>query len=316
MMRNVYWVSSAVLVSGFVLGACSTDDGDGGGGSGGASSGGAASGGDSSGGAASGGAASGGAASGGAASGGAASGGTGGYTTTENKVCDEIAPLGTGASASFVISSPDFESCAPIPDTATCDGREFAQGSSPALTWAGAPDGTLSYAIVFKDISILADNDPETKRFGLHWVIWDIPAATTSLPANLATGHLPAAVAGARQWASRNDYGYFGPCPNPFPEGDAMFSGMLTLDSYAFVLYALDVATLEDLPEPDVNDEGMPTGNWVVKMDDYLLASDSVLAITEYRGTSDAWSTAFAPPDPVEFPCTGETTTGCLAPPP
>jgi phosphatidylethanolamine-binding protein (PEBP) family uncharacterized protein len=239
------------------------------------------------------------------------SGGMGGMIeTSDHYVCDEIDSLGMGASAGFRISSPDFGFCAPMPTETTCDGEAFGTGSSPKLKWTKGPSGTESYAIVFKDISILADEDPATERFALHWVIWDIPKDVTSLPAALMGSHLPdmpAELAGARQWGVRNEYGYLGPCPNPFPEDHPAFSPALVNDSYSFTLYALDQASLDDLPaQPIMDDMDDQTtdyagGNWAVTMDKYL--QDNALAATEYRGTSDAWATSFAPPDPVEFPC-------------
>jgi hypothetical protein len=72
------------------------------------------------------------------------------------------------------------------------------------------------------------------------------------------------------------------------------------------------MATIGNLPEPDIDATTMmPTGNWVVKMAHHI-ESLSAIAITEYRGRSQAWATSFAPPAPVEYPCTGGATTGCL----
>ena len=67
---------------------------------------------------------------------------------TEHNMCTTIASQKKGA-AGFTISSPDFENCAAIPAAMTCDGKAFGTGSSPTLTWTGAPAGTMSYALVF-----------------------------------------------------------------------------------------------------------------------------------------------------------------------
>jgi Raf kinase inhibitor-like YbhB/YbcL family protein len=83
----------------------------------------------------------------------------------------------------------------------------------------------MSYAIVLTDKSI---NDFR------HWVLWDIPAATMSLPPDLprtATLMIPMS---AKQVSIAMDggHGYAGPCP---PSG---------IHTYEFALYAVDVATL------------------------------------------------------------------------
>jgi len=274
-------------------------------GSGGAASGGAASGGAASGGAAPG---SGGAASGGApASGGTEGCGMGGeFPVMEHNVCADI-PVEPGAVEGFSITSPAFNFCGTIPAANTCDGNEFGTGVSPELSWTGAPVGTLSYALVFKDIAILADGDPATEKFGYHWVMWDIPAAEDGLPAELGDGHEIAVGSGmARQWGGRNNYRWFPPCPNPFPEGHANFTCSLVTDSYSFALYALDVAEIpiDEIPPPDMDDMDMVIANWVQAMGHYLEDSEHVLGTAEYRGRSSAWSSAFNPPAATMFPCT------------
>lgn len=238
---------------------------------------------------------------------------------TEHNVCDEIDSQAEG-DEDFTITSPDFEFCGEMDADLTCDGKAFGTGSSPELNWSGAPEGTGSFALVFKDISILADGDPAQDRFGYHWVMWDIPPDVDGLPAGLMGGHLSEDVDGARQWAGRNEYGFFPPCPNPFPADDERFSCGLVIDSYAFTLYALEEETLDDLPAPDIDpDTDMPTGNWVVNMGHYIESLDA-LAVAEYRGTSGAWATSFGPPDPVMYPCTADMidndmTDECLAGP-
>ena len=195
----------------------------------------------------------------------------------------------------------------------TCDGNAFGTGTNPTLNWSGAPTGTMSYAIVFKDISLLADTTSSTAetdiniQHGYHWAMWDIPAATTHLSTGAMTGYHSADISGALQWSQRNNYGYFPPCPNPFPKGDARFSCSLTLDSYSYTLYAFPFAHLPSLPAPDLNANGEPTGNYVAKLGRYI-ESLSALAVTEYRGTSSAWASAFSPPAALEYPCAADDT--------
>ncbi len=93
------------------------------------------------------------------------------------------------------------------------------ENRSPELRWSDAPARTRSFAIVM--------HDPDAPRAGgfTHWVLYDLPASTTSLAENAA---LPA---GERGTNDTGAIGYFGPCP---PPGKA--------HRYRITLYALDVA--------------------------------------------------------------------------
>jgi len=117
----------------------------------------------------------------------------------------------------FTISSPSFHNGAPIPKKFTCDGADV----SPELHWTSAPAGTKSFALI-------ADDPDAPAGTWTHWVLFDLPAESTSLSENVPkTGDLPNA---AHQ--GRNDFrriGYGGPCP---PAGKP--------HRYFFKLYALD----------------------------------------------------------------------------
>jgi phosphatidylethanolamine-binding protein (PEBP) family uncharacterized protein len=225
---------------------------------------------------------------------------------TPNKVCADIASQKKG-DAGFTVSSKDFASCAEIPASMTCNGNDFGTGASPEFTWTGVPAGTLSFAAVFKDISL--SNDVATERFGYHWVMWDIPASVTKLPAAMTGGYNSVEIPGAHQWSSLGSYGFFTPCPNPFPKGAPQFMCSLTQDSYSLTVYALRVAKLTDLPAAVNTTTSMPaaTGwNWVVNMGHYIEQLDAV-AVAEYRGTSKAWAAAFVSPNAAAFPCSSAT---------
>jgi Raf kinase inhibitor-like YbhB/YbcL family protein len=47
---------------------------------------------------------------------------------------------------------------------------------SPALSWSGAPSGTKSFAVS------MYDPDAPTGSGWWHWVVFNIPPGTTSLP--------------------------------------------------------------------------------------------------------------------------------------
>lgn len=111
-----------------------------------------------------------------------------------------------GSTTTFAITAPWAEGAA-IPDQYVCT-REGGNNGSPALSWTGAPAGTRSFAIVMRDESLAQPNN-------YHWVLWDMPAATTSLAANLPQTATLTNPAGARQtkWSFGSDLGYSGPCP-------------------------------------------------------------------------------------------------------
>jgi phosphatidylethanolamine-binding protein (PEBP) family uncharacterized protein len=223
--------------------------------------------------------------SGGAPSGGAAS--TGGVPgaggAVQRPACETYPSLVTGNLPGFTVTMNGSSTrCGTIPAVHTCDEKPFPQGAAPRITWTAGPGGgaTKSYAVVFKDLSVLAVTPASEAAYnrGYHYAIWDIGASVRELPAIMSSGHRPTEtnLQSARQWSNFNDYSWFGPCPNFDP---AVPSGYL--DSYAIVVYALpvDVATV---PQPVA---GISP---VRAMDDYF--KTIALATAEFRGTSDAAS--------------------------
>jgi Raf kinase inhibitor-like YbhB/YbcL family protein len=144
-----------------------------------------------------------------------------------------ILALGLVASASrgdesmaLALTSSAFEHEGEIPARFSCEGSDV----SPPLAWSGAPEGTRSFALIVDDPDAPDPKAPRTTW--VHWVLYDLPAASRGLAEAVAPAALPA---GARQ--GRNDWkreGYGGPCP---PIGR---------HRYFFKLYALD-APLGDL---------------------------------------------------------------------
>lgn len=137
-----------------------------------------------------------------------------------NMACNQTARAGTvekGGVLAFTISSPSFHNGGQIPKKFTCDGADV----SPELQWTSPPAGTQSFALV-------ADDPDAPAGTWTHWVLFDLPAQSASLPENVTKGEeLPS---GGHQ--GRNDFrriGYGGPCP---PAGKP--------HRYFFKLYALD----------------------------------------------------------------------------
>ena len=114
----------------------------------------------------------------------------------------------TPAPVIFTLTSPTLKDGATIGmdhvfSSFGCTGKNI----SPALTWAGAPEGTKSFAIT------VYDPDAPTGSGWWHWTVVNIPANVTSLPAG-AGSTKPALPKGAVE--GRTDFGkpgYGGPCP-------------------------------------------------------------------------------------------------------
>ena len=123
--------------------------------------------------------------------------------------------------AAFTVRSADFSPNGPLPDT-----HVFAKGNlSPQLSWEGAPEGTLSYAVT------CYDPDAPTGSGFWHWSVVDIPAEVTELPQGAGSGDFKGLPEGAIQ--ARNDYGtrdFGGAAP---PPGDGPHR-------YVFTVYAVD----------------------------------------------------------------------------
>ncbi len=71
----------------------------------------------------------------------------------------------------FTVSSTSFPNGGDIPKKFTCDDADV----SPELSWNGAPSGTQAYALI-------ADDPDAPAGTWTHWVLFNIPASTTSLP--------------------------------------------------------------------------------------------------------------------------------------
>jgi Raf kinase inhibitor-like YbhB/YbcL family protein len=79
-------------------------------------------------------------------------------------------------------------------------------GVSPQLSWSGAPMGTMSYVLIMHDVD--AATQPNIGSDITHWVVWNIPGTTTSIPEG---GPVPS---GASQTSLRGPQ-YMGPAPPP-----------------------------------------------------------------------------------------------------
>ena len=128
------------------------------------------------------------------------------------------------------LSSFAFENESSIPEKYTCDGQDV----SPPLSWGDPPDGTKTFCLICDDPDAPAGT-------WVHWVIYDIPSGTRSLPEDVPKERR--LKNGSKQ--GTNDFGrigYGGPCP---PPGGP--------HRYFFKLYALD--TVLDLPRGETKSD-------------------------------------------------------------
>jgi Raf kinase inhibitor-like YbhB/YbcL family protein len=138
---------------------------------------------------------------------------------------DEVKPTG-----GFALTSPDVAqgrkmAAAQIFNSFGCTG----QNVSPALNWSHAPQGTQSFAL------LVHDPDAPTGSGWWHWVVYNIPANASALPAGAGDPKARSLPAGALQ--GRTDFGtyaYGGPCPPPGK-----------VHHYRFRLFALKVPKLD-----------------------------------------------------------------------
>jgi hypothetical protein len=119
------------------------------------------------------------------------------------------------------LTSPAFEHGGPIPSKFTCDGENI----SPELRIEDVPPAARSLALIMEDPDVPESVRPD--RMWDHWVVWNIPPETRSIPEGAAIG-----VEGKNTGGNR---GYGGPCP---PDRE---------HRYFFRLFALD--TTLDLHE-------------------------------------------------------------------
>jgi Raf kinase inhibitor-like YbhB/YbcL family protein len=135
-----------------------------------------------------------------------------------------------GATDKFTLASADISPGGTIANQQVFNGFGCNGGNvSPALSWSNPPAGTKSFAL------LMHDPDAPTGSGWWHWVVYNIPASQSSLPAGAGDPQKKLLPAGAVQ--GRSDFGtagYGGPCPPPG-----------TPHHYYLRLYALKDAKLD-----------------------------------------------------------------------
>jgi Raf kinase inhibitor-like YbhB/YbcL family protein len=94
-------------------------------------------------------------------------------------------------------------------------------GVQPGFKFENAPEGTMSYAIIFHDIDVSLKGSTSDV---LHWIVWNIPASAGGIP----EGSVPTGAVVGRGITGQN--AYFGPGAPAGPR----------YHHYVFELYALN----------------------------------------------------------------------------
>ncbi|HYZ89904.1 MAG TPA: YbhB/YbcL family Raf kinase inhibitor-like protein [Myxococcales bacterium] len=105
----------------------------------------------------------------------------------------------------LTITSPAFENGAEIPALHTCDAKDV----SPELRFGGVPQGAKSLVLIVHDPDA---PDPAAPRMDwVHWILYNLPPGTRSLPQGVREGDLPSGtLQGLNDWKRT---GWGGPCP-------------------------------------------------------------------------------------------------------
>src|ERR1700691_679126 len=147
-------------------------------------------------------------------------------------VCVGAAQVKSGSKANFVLSSPDTQLAAKIPEAYVGNVYGCTGGNmSPPLQWTGAPAGTKSFVVTLFD----PDEKGDPSRWW-HWIVYNLPASVDKLPQGAGAEHSAVLQPGAMQ--GRSDLGtdaYHGPCRD---KGERPHR-------YTFTVYALSVEKLD-----------------------------------------------------------------------
>ena len=112
----------------------------------------------------------------------------------------------------------------PVKFSQAAPGAAPGEGTSPAISWTSVPPGTQCFVLNMRDMDVARNKTTEDQA---HWVVWPLPADTTSLPEGVPKG--PKLANGANQISATGQV-YRGP--------GAAAAG--PRHHYMFEIYALD----------------------------------------------------------------------------
>jgi len=132
---------------------------------------------------------------------------------------------GRGGIATMTLTSSAWTDGGPIPAKYTQVNGPAGE-ISPPLAWIAAPENTAEFVLIVHDVDAAVGNGTDDM---LQWMLWKIPAATTTLAEHVAAG--PELPDKTRQISATGPY-YRGP--------GALSAGLA--HHYLFELFALDQA--------------------------------------------------------------------------
>jgi Raf kinase inhibitor-like YbhB/YbcL family protein len=96
-------------------------------------------------------------------------------------------PGGAPAAPAMTLTVTGFADGADIPVkfSQAAPGAAPGEGTSPAIAWANVPAGTQTFVLNMRDLDVARNKGTDDQA---HWVVWNIPAATTSLPEGVPKG--------------------------------------------------------------------------------------------------------------------------------
>src|SRR5437016_12635683 len=73
----------------------------------------------------------------------------------------------------------------PVKFSQAAEGAAPGEGTSPAISWSNVPAGTQSFVLNMRDMDVARNKTTDDQA---HWVVWNIPATATGLPADVPKG--------------------------------------------------------------------------------------------------------------------------------
>ena len=73
----------------------------------------------------------------------------------------------------------------PVRFSQAAEGAAPGEGTSPAISWSNVPPGTQSFVLHMHDLEVARNRTTDDQ---VHWLVWNIPATTTSLPEGVPKG--------------------------------------------------------------------------------------------------------------------------------
>jgi Raf kinase inhibitor-like YbhB/YbcL family protein len=73
----------------------------------------------------------------------------------------------------------------PVRFSQAAEGAAPGEGTSPAISWTNVPAGTQSFVLHMHDLDVARNRTTDDQ---VHWLVWNIPPTTTSLPEGVPKG--------------------------------------------------------------------------------------------------------------------------------